>query len=271
VRAERIAYAAYYADGLGPWIEVVDVDGKRPERIRRGDSPSWKRDGIGLLYSDARCDDYDYYYGPVCAGGIGVVDPEVGRLEILPAGVFGFQPAWSPTRDEILFDRKAPATDSYQLNRVVTSIGTMPTAVSVPGSRSTGQGSWSPDGERIAFACDLGPNNVEICAANRDGTAMVKVTSDGRSPLHPAWSPDGQRIAYDFYPGGNARREIAVIDLVRGTVITLGTGLEPAWSPDGSKLVFTGDLGLFVMNPDGTGRQRLTSGDHRAPAWRPKL
>ena len=51
----------------------------------------------------------------------------------------------------------------------------------------------------------------------------------------------------------------------------------PAWSPDSSKIAFAGydrDINrfdLFMMNPDGTGLERLTlkSGDNEHPSWSP--
>jgi len=48
-----------------------------------------------------------------------------------------------------------------------------------------------------------------------------------------------------------------------------------AWAPDGSKLVFERDFdntgGIFVVNPDSTGLQRLTTGPHfdTGPAFSP--
>ena len=49
--------------------------------------------------------------------------------------------------------------------------------------------------------------------------------------------------------------------------------VEPAWSPDASQIAFSsarsGTLDLFVMNADGTGTRRLTSGkqDDSHPTW----
>jgi TolB protein len=51
--------------------------------------------------------------------------------------------------------------------------------------------------------------------------------------------------------------------------------IEPAWSPDGAKLAFAskreGATHIFVMNADGTGTRRLTSGrdDDSYPSWSP--
>jgi Tol biopolymer transport system component len=48
--------------------------------------------------------------------------------------------------------------------------------------------------------------------------------------------------------------------------------LEPAWSPDGSKIAFAGLRDdVFLMNPDGSGAERVTRGPgfNEQPAWSP--
>jgi TolB protein len=51
--------------------------------------------------------------------------------------------------------------------------------------------------------------------------------------------------------------------------------VEPAWSPDGRRIAFAsqrdGTTHIFVMNADGTGTRRLTSGklDDNHPSWSP--
>ena len=56
------------------------------------------------------------------------------------------------------------------------------------------------------------------------------------------------------------------------------TDLEPAWSPDGTKIVYTGDnndgdIGIYVVNADGTGQRRLDvgPGQNQHPSWGPKV
>jgi TolB protein len=108
--------------------------------------------------------------------------------------------------------------------------------------------------------------------ANADGTGVVRLTTDEQPDQAPAWSPDGSKLAFARYPPGAynvAYAKLAVMDLATRQITLLGDGADPAWSPDGSKLVFAGIDGLFVMNADGSGRTRLTTGEHRAPAWRP--
>jgi hypothetical protein len=47
---------------------------------------------------------------------------------------------------------------------------------------------------------------------------------------------------------------------------------EPEWSPDGKRIAYTQGGDVFVINPDGSGRENVTQGAHgaaAAPSWSP--
>ncbi|MBM3501973.1 MAG: hypothetical protein FJX74_25240, partial [Armatimonadetes bacterium] len=67
---------------------------------------------------------------------------------------------------------------------------------------SSGQPSWSPDGNRIAFANTDG-GDTEICAINKDGTGFQKLTDNTANDVSPTWSGDGSRIAFASNRAGN--------------------------------------------------------------------
>ena len=267
VRLPKLAYAAYERDKGANWIELVNVDGTGAVRLQQGSAPAWSPDRTRLVFSDAMCGS-DFYYD-YCTGGIVVADPETGNIGRFAAGRYGAHPSWSPTGSSIVFHDLASGPDTA-LYVLATLTGT-PAKLTVTGPRAASQPAWSPDGKRIAFVCQW-PTYPDLCVANADGTGVVHLTTDEQPDQAPAWSPDGTKLAFARYPPGAynvAYAKVAVMDVATRQITLLGDGADPAWSPDGSKLVFAGTDGLFVMNADGSGRTRLTTGEHRAPAWRP--
>jgi Tol biopolymer transport system component len=116
---------------------------------------------------------------------------------------------------------------------------------------------WSPDGERIAFAFDT-PSDGTI----NDGSPELElyvVQADGSNATR----------LVDF-PG--------VCDLVSSYGSECARITSIAWSPDGRQLAFsTSRMGrfptfnryLWMINDDGTGWRRLTAGADFEPSWSP--
>jgi WD40 repeat protein len=133
--------------------------------------------------------------------------------------------------------------------------------------------SVSPDGNKIAFQSrDARP--YPLVVMNFDGS-QAKTIVRSMWTYTPVFSPDGTKIAFMGYKNDF---EIFVVN-TDGTNLQRLTyapgrdgGLaQGAWSPDGSKLTFMSerDAGkpreVYVMNADGTGQTRLTSGGW--PGW----
>jgi len=120
---------------------------------------------------------------------------------------------------------------------------------------------WSPDGSRLAFAAE-----DTIWAMDADGSDLVRfaLPEGATAAMSPTWSPEGREIAYTAYQEGD--RDIWVVSadgseqrrLVR-TPDAWEAGVD--WSPSGGKLAVVSDgwvPRLWIMNADGTNRQRLT-------------
>jgi len=265
-RSKKIAYVVDTTINLGDqsWIELVNVDGSGAAKLTLGSSPSWSPDGTRLAYSDAHCV-YNYYAASFgCGGGVNIIDPETGRLTGVTGGNVGFSPAWSPTGDAIAVVR---CCDQFGAGGRLSllGLGASPSVeLAIPGVLTISHPVWSPDGQRLAFACFGDWSNWDLCIIDRNGTGFARLTNDAFFKADPAWSPDGKLIAF------TRGAAVALIALADGRVTLLAEGREPSWSPDGFKLVFARDDGLFTIDSDGLALARLTPGKgQHAPVWRP--
>jgi len=112
------------------------------------------------------------------------------------------------------------------------------------------------------------------CIPPAAAASVVQLTNDSAFDAYPFWSPDGSRIAYVSSDGVHAGIRVMGLDGQNPVPVTddhswnLFTEFDP-WSPDGKKLLFLSDdergLDLWTMNPDGTGKARLTEGGRILP------
>lgn len=142
---------------------------------------------------------------------------------------------------------------------------------------------WSPDGRQIVYATDTATEYPTIWVMSADGS--------GRKPLpiggvqfavdQLAWSPDGSQLAFSLFTERSGLSQVATFPM--GGSARAGTrivtqnpagAMDPAWSPDGAWIAYAArgerQTDVYVMRPDGTGAQRLTSsGMVRLPEWSP--
>jgi TolB protein len=141
--------------------------------------------------------------------------------------------------------------------------------------------SWSPRGNRIAFARES-PGTVAIHLISPDGTNLVRLSPPEALDYGPAWSPEGSRIAFTNITRDRYTDDAWQIYLMnadgshRVALTNLPGGADgPTWSPDGKRIAFVGSPGdnsnIYVMHADGTHQSRLTDGRERYydPAWSP--
>lgn len=148
--------------------------------------------------------------------------------------------------------------------------------------------SWSPDGQKIAFAgfiCGSGTCRYHIFVINADGTALVQLAPPQDLHLYsPEWSPDGTRILVNGVTvnsdSSNPIPPQLYVMNADGSAITgvpnTQNGYVGAWSRDGNRIAFVvmpsggGSSTLNVVNADGSGLVKLTnSGYVSYPTWSP--
>jgi PKD repeat protein len=151
-------------------------------------------------------------------------------------------PAWSPDGQQIAFIHGVPGGAELGLMRPDGS-GVRALTDAASGLRlGNNQPTWSPDSLRIAFTCRFASDNsFHICVVNRDGTGLVRLTSDPSTDSSPVWSPDGTRIAFstDRFGGGSV---LALMNADGSAVSPIGgsiPGWPGSWSSDGAKIAFT--------------------------------
>jgi TolB protein len=157
---------------------------------------------------------------------------------------------------------------------------------------------YAPDGSKILFLRQVRrgddyDGHMDVCVVNADGSGSLRlnppgVTSgfiDAPLPTSTSWSPDGRRVAFTAAKSTagsfwDADRAVFVVD-VDGKhahrITPWGNTYSAIWSPDGQWIAFSMEnpvsQDLFVVHPDGTGLQAVTSNTDGlfsfGPAWSP--
>jgi TolB protein len=265
-----------YSGGKGGWnddayndIWVVSSDSGRPRRLTdtyEDDwNPSWSPDGKQLAF-DRNDDGRNWIY---------VVNSDGTGLRRL-TGIYNWSAVWtadgriSYTNDRGIWVVNPDGTDRHLLARanVDLSAGGTPlawspdggaiafttgTALWVMGAHGSGRHKifgdskretrtpvWSPDGSRIAWT--QGDGDLEIYAANRDGTDVRHVTDNtGVTDEAPTWSSDSRSIVFSRRCGNESRSwrsALLVVDAEGGEAaklsppqgISAAAGSYPTWA-----------------------------------------
>lgn len=138
---------------------------------------------------------------------------------------------------------------------------------------------WSPDGRKVAYAYDRGevirnagtpqeytayPSHIFVI--NADGSRAQRLTRWEKHAYtqrsSPEWSPDGRTVAFHMYDDGAYWIASVGADGSGERNLTRSRSWEDgdlAWSSDGRKIAFTNvhEVGVYVMNRDGSGRHLL--------------
>jgi Tol biopolymer transport system component len=186
-------------------------------------------------------------------------------LCVLAAGDLSASGAAAPAVGRIVFSANPnePGALGWQLFVVRGDGAGVRRLTRVPGDVSP---SWSPSGTELVFERCCGPSRIWRVRA--DGRRARALTSPRRDLRNPDWSRRGGLIAYEDRTGDDVDLYIMRSDGRghRRLTRTRGWDEDPAWSPDSRRIAFShevtpgeSDYDLFVVDRDGTKRQRLTS------------
>jgi Tol biopolymer transport system component len=242
-------------------------------------SPTWSPDGRRIAFAQQAC--------PHCSFRVAVVDSAGTRTRLIgdPRADIN-EPAWSP-QGGTLAVTTAENTER-ELGLLVLATGRVhpldareARAAEEEEIESPNHPAFSPDGRTVAFEAEVPAERTEIQLLDVTSGRLRPVESEADHFAYPVFSPDGRRVAFSRTDPGLAWNLCtARLDGRDQVCVTHGRAndTEPTWSPGGRAIVFASDrenpkLGLrslYVVNVDGSGLRRLTTGfDDGAPAFSP--
>ena len=163
--------------------------------------PTFSPDGEWIVFEkDTLAEDDNFQQGSIYK--IRVDGTGLTRLTDGPGeGVDDRQPNWSPSGDIILFQRRTPGSDNWDIYTMKPDGSGIHHITNT--SASDTDASFSPDGNWIVYSSDYGGLMVpNIFVHPVTGGEPVRITkNDTHEDGAPSWSPDGSWIAFETHPG----------------------------------------------------------------------
>src|SRR5438093_7028171 len=216
--------------------------------------------------SNGRIAFWDFFSGQIWA-----VNPDgsgLAQLTHTPDGRTAAAPKWSPDSTHIVFE-----SDMGGPPRIWIMDATGGDQHQIVGDHrgfADLSPSFTPNGRRVVYTRCLPDGGCALWRVRIDGTHRVALTpfQEEVFDFGAAVSPDGEQIAFGRFSAGGIIAQIYVMESDgSGTVAVTPPRLEafnPNWTADGEHILFGNNCcransDLFVMDPDGTDRRKLTA------------
>ncbi len=133
---------------------------------------------------------------------------------------------------------------------------------------------WGPLGYIAYQGCS---DQCGIHIVNPDQPGSTRRVTSWTGDIAFKWAPQGDRLAYmsNYNNGAFELYTVSINGDFRQLTAFGGSTGAPAWSPDGGQIAFLsnrdGAFGLFTMNADGSGVQKIVDFGQLSPAWQSPL
>ncbi|MCK5043616.1 hypothetical protein KAR52_01275 [Candidatus Pacearchaeota archaeon] len=197
----------------------------------------------------------------------------------------GNNPSWSPVDNRIIYRQDMPCC-----SLVLANLDDWENKVELA-SQIKEQGSWGPNGEKIAYTVPDGSESASIWVMNSDGSEKIRLTTDEDGfCMAPSFNHDGSKIVYlkghtSYAVGGEEDAEpneiwtMNIDSSNKQKIYAPGDStqllFQRAWNKD-NKIIFMrtwyrGDYPqIWVINSDGSNPEVVVAGAPYAfgdPVW----
>jgi len=202
----------FASDRKGPdEIWTMSIDGSDLKQITRHNEPgyyiepSFSPDGQWIVFEADTTEPDESQQGSIYK--IRIDGTELTKLTDGPAaGTDDRQPNWSSTGDMILFQRRIPGSNNWDIY-IIHPDGSNIRKITISDSSDT-DASFSPDGKWIVYSSDYGSLEMpNIFVISTSGGTPIRITNsvtneDGA----PSWSPNGKWIAFESHQGSDEEK-----------------------------------------------------------------